>query len=119
MLFRSSSSWLLCGVVLAAAFAGKCGGCGLAAWLGGLARREAACVGTMMNCRGLMELIVVNLGYELGVIPRSVFCMLVLMAVVTTFMTTPLLLWLMPGTELEPYILRSGFLRGRIHSVRA
>lgn len=105
--------WLLCALVLAAAVVGKCGGCGLAAWLSGLSARESACVGTMMNCRGLMELIVINLGYELGVIPASVYCMLVLMAIVTTFMTTPLLLRLMPGTELEACIIHSGFVRGR------
>jgi Kef-type K+ transport system membrane component KefB len=102
--------WGLCGLVLATAVAGKFGGCGLAAWLTGFSGREAACIGSMMNCRGLMELIVINVGYELGVIPRSVFCMLVLMALLTTFMTTPLLLWFMRGTELEQPILESGFL---------
>ena len=66
-----------------------------------------------MNTRGLVELIVINLGYEMHVIPKSLFCMLVLMALVTTIMTTPLLLRLMRGTELEPYILRSGFLPSR------
>jgi len=105
--------WVLCGLVSATAIAGKFGGCGLAAWLSGFPGREAACIGSMMNCRALMELIVINLGYELGVIPKSVFCMLVLMALLTTFMTTPVLMWLMRGTELEPYILRSGFLRRR------
>jgi Kef-type K+ transport system membrane component KefB len=98
---------------LATAVAGKFGGCGLAARLGGLPAREAACVGCMMNCRGLMELIVINLGYDLGVIPPSVFCMLVIMALVTTLMTTPVLLRLMRGTELEPPIRASGFLPGR------
>jgi Kef-type K+ transport system membrane component KefB len=101
--------WVLCGLVSAAAIVGKFGGCGLAAWLSGFSGREAACIGSMMNCRALMELIVINVGYDLGVIPKSVFCMLVLMALLTTFMTTPVLLWLMRGTELEPYILRSGF----------
>lgn len=107
---NSPDLWLLCALVLAAAVVGKVGGCGLAAWLGGVAPREAACAGVMMNTRGLMELIVINLGYELRVIPPSVFCMLVLMAVLTTVMTTPLLLRLMPGTELEPYIRGSGFM---------
>jgi Kef-type K+ transport system membrane component KefB len=110
---ESGQLWILCGLVSAAAIVGKMGGCGLAAWFTGFARRESACIGTMMNCRALMELIVINLGYELGVIPKSVFCMLVLMALLTTFMTTPILMWLMPGTELEPHILRSGFLRRR------
>jgi Kef-type K+ transport system membrane component KefB len=98
----------VCGV----AILGKFGGCGVAAWLGGLSRRESACVGCMMNTRGLMELIVANLGKELGVIPDSVFCMLVLMALVTTFMTTPLLLRLARGTELEGPIRQAGWLGG-------
>src|SRR5262249_44916622 len=109
----SATLWALGGLVLAAAVVGKFGGCGLAAWLSGLPAREAACVGAMMSTRGLMALIVVNLGKDLGVVPDRVFCMLVLMALLTTVMTTPLLLRLMPGTELESHILRSGFVRGR------
>jgi len=105
--------WLLCGGILVAAILGKLGGCGLAAWFSGMSAREAVCIGTMMNCRALMELIVINVGYDLGVIPPSVFCMLVIMALVTTFMTTPVLLWLMRGTELEPHIRRSGFVLRR------
>ncbi len=62
-----------------------------------------------MNTRGLMELIVINVGKDLGVIPDSVYCMLVLMALLTTVMTTPLLLWLSRGTELEAAIESSGF----------
>jgi hypothetical protein len=56
-----------------------------------------------------MELIVINVGYELGVVPKTVFCMLVMMALVTTIMTTPILMAVMKGTELEPHIERSGF----------
>ena len=59
----------------------------------------------------LMGLIVINKGLELGVIPPRVFCMLVIMAVVTTVMTCPLMLRTIPGTELEPLVRRSGFLR--------
>ncbi|HUB23823.1 MAG TPA: hypothetical protein VL992_00240 [Tepidisphaeraceae bacterium] len=62
----------------------------------------------MMNTRALMELIVLNVGYDLNVIPASVFCMLVMMAVLTTIMTTPPL---MRGTEIEPFIAASGFRR--------
>jgi len=109
----SASLWLLCGLVLLAAVVGKATGCGLAAWLTGHRRREAACVGVLMNTRGLMALVVINLGKDLGVVPDSVFCMLILMALATTALTTPLLLRLMRGTELEPYILRSGFLGSR------
>lgn len=59
-------------------------------------------------------MIVINVGRDLGVLPDSVFCMLVLMALVTTVMTTPLLLRFMKGTELEPYIRQSGFLAGGV-----
>jgi Kef-type K+ transport system membrane component KefB len=106
----SWSLWLWCALVLAAAVVGKLAGCGLAAWAGGSSPREASCIGAMMNTRGLMGLIVINVGRDLGVIPASVACMLVLMALATTMMTTPLLLGLMRGTELEPYIVRSGFI---------
>ena len=64
----------------------------------------------MMNTRALMELIVINKGLELGVIPPSVFCMLVIMAVLTTVMTSPLMLKVIPGTELEPLVRQAGFL---------
>lgn len=104
--------WLMCGLVLTAAVVGKFAGCGVAAWAGGFSPREAACIGAMMNTRGLMELIVINVGYQLGVIPKSVFCMLVLMALVTTVMTTPILLRLVRGTELEPWVDASIFRRG-------
>jgi Kef-type K+ transport system membrane component KefB len=105
--------WLIAAAVSGVAIVGKFGGCGLAAWLSGMRGREAACVGVFMNTRGLMELIVINVGKDLGVIPDSVFCMLVLMALVTTLMTTPVLLRLMRGTELEGPIIASGFLGRR------
>jgi Kef-type K+ transport system membrane component KefB len=100
--------WGLAAAVSAAAILGKFGGCGVAAWLGGLSPRESALVGAMMNTRGLMELIVINVGKDLGVIPDSVYCMLVLMAIFTTFLTTPLIRYLMPGTELEPLVRGTG-----------
>ena len=110
---ESPHLWLLCGLVFAVALVGKFGGCGLAARWSGFSRRESACIGVMMNTRALMELIVINLGYDLRVIPRSVFCMLVLMAVVTTVITTPLLLRLGQGTELEEPMRNSGFLKSQ------
>jgi Kef-type K+ transport system membrane component KefB len=105
----SVEMWLLAGLILAAAIVGKFAGCGLAARAAGFATREAALVGAMMNTRGLMELVVINVGYELRVIPRSVYCMLVLMALVTTVMTTPIVRRLARGTELEEPIRKSGF----------
>jgi Kef-type K+ transport system membrane component KefB len=105
----SAEMWLLAGLILTAAIVGKFAGCGFAARAAGFANREAALVGAMMNTRGLMELVVINVGYELRVIPRSVYCMLVLMALVTTVMTTPIVRRLARGTELEKPIEKSGF----------
>lgn len=110
---QSLESWLLLGGVLIVAVLGKFAGCGLAARLGGCSSREAICVGGMMNARGLMELVVINVGYDLQVIPPSVYCMLVIMAIVTTFMTTPILMGAMRGTELEAGIRASKWMAER------
>ena len=83
--------WGWCLLLIALATLGKFGGCYWAARWAGLDAAEARGVGIMMNTRGLMELIVINVGYDLGVLPRSVFTMLVLMALVSTVVTTPAL----------------------------
>lgn len=101
--------WLLAALVLGVAVFGKFVGCSLAARLTGFSTREAACIGIMMNTRALMELIVINVGKDLGIIPDSMFCMLVIMALTTTVMTTPVLLAMMPGTDLEQSYRRSPF----------
>lgn len=93
--------WILCGLVLLAAMVGKFGGCTLAARACGLPWRESSIIGVMMNTRALMELIVVNIGFELGVIPPSVFFMLVFMAVFTTYITAPILRRLVYKSEVE------------------
>ncbi|MCE9561706.1 MAG: cation:proton antiporter [Planctomycetes bacterium] len=103
--------WLICAVVIVAAVAGKLVGCGLAAKVSGFTWKEAGIIGAMMNARGLMALIAINLGYELGVVPRSLYAVLVLMALATTMLTTPLLLRLRRSTEIEEPIAKSGFLR--------
>lgn len=82
---------LLCLAILVLAIAGKFGGCYLAARLAGESNRDALTLGVCMNTRGLVELVVLNVGYELGLIPQSMFTMLVIMAVVTTMMATPLI----------------------------
>ncbi|QEL14607.1 cation:proton antiporter [Limnoglobus roseus] len=102
--------WLICGGVILTAILGKLGACGLTARLTGFSAKESVILGAMMNTRGLMELIVINVGYDLGVIPKSLFCILVLMAVVTTVMTTPILLRLRHGTEIDGPMKQSGFL---------
>ena len=83
-------------LVLAAAIAGKFGGVTLAARAGGLPAREAAALGILMNARGLMELVVLNIGLELGILSPARFTLMVLMALATTVMTTPLLARLYP-----------------------
>lgn len=77
--------------VMAVAVAGKLGAGALAARLAGMNARDALGIGALMNTRGLMELVVLNIGYDLGVISGPLFTMLVLMAVATTMMTGPLL----------------------------
>ncbi|UKO98916.1 cation:proton antiporter [Nostoc sp. UHCC 0870] len=88
--------WLLCAVVLLVAIAGKYIGTYVAARFSGINKREASALGWLMNTRGLTELIVLNIGLELGVISPLLFTMLVIMALVTTFMTSPLLEWTYP-----------------------
>src|SRR5262249_30855450 len=103
--------WLLCGLICLVAIAGKWGSCTLAARYTGVGWGEANCIGVLMNTRGLMELIVINVGYDLGIIDRTLFTILVLMAIVTNLMTTPLLLWLRKGTELEEKIALSPYFK--------
>lgn len=83
--------WLICGAIILVACAGKFGGSFVAARLTGLGWRDAASLGILMNTRGLMELIVLNIGLDLKVISPTLFAMLVIMAVATTFATTPIL----------------------------
>ncbi|GMV40128.1 MAG: hypothetical protein AMXMBFR64_18440 [Myxococcales bacterium] len=90
-LLDTGEDWLLCGLVIAVACLGKFGGSTVAARLTGLGWRDATAIGVLMNTRGLMELIVLNIGLDLGVISPTLFTMMVLMALVTTFMTTPVL----------------------------
>jgi Kef-type K+ transport system membrane component KefB len=85
----SPALWGWCLAIIGAATLGKFLGCTVAARCCGLSWPDAGCLGIMMNTRGLMELIVVNVGYDLGVIPPNVFTMLVLMAIVSTIITAP------------------------------
>jgi Kef-type K+ transport system membrane component KefB len=81
--------WGIAAVVVAASVLGKGIACGLAARLCGEPPRDAVAIGALMNARGLMELILLNIAYERGVITQTLFTMLVLMAVVTTLMAVP------------------------------
>jgi len=91
-LLQSVQDWMLCGVIIVVATAGKFGGTTLAARLMGLDWRDSAALGILMNTRGLVELIVLNIGLDLGVITPRLFTMLVIMALVTTMMTSPILM---------------------------
>ena len=111
-------AWTTCAVVILVASAGKFVGCSVAAKLSGLTWREAFSAGTMMNTRGLMELIVLNAGYDLGIIPKPVFCIFVVMTIVTTYMTAPVLRRLIRGTDLQADFDISPFMEGRAFAMR-
>lgn len=89
-LLNSGFLWLMCGAVLLAAILGKGVACWLAARWTGISNREALGIGTLMNARGLMELIIINIGLQRGVISEGLFATLVIMAVVTTLMASPI-----------------------------
>jgi Kef-type K+ transport system membrane component KefB len=91
--------WLVCGVIIVVATLGKFGGTLAAARLTGTSWRMAAALGVLMNTRGLMELVVLNIGLEMGVISPTLFAMMVIMALVTTMATTPILQLLHPRSS--------------------
>lgn len=97
-LLDSSSAWATCALIIAVSVVGKWVGSALPARWTGQRWRDAAAVGVLMNTRGLMELVVLNIGLELGVISPALFTMMVLMALVTTVMTSPLLALLERGS---------------------
>src|SRR6202023_2763346 len=100
-LLRGAEGWLLCGGIILVASLGKFGGSAAAARLTGLSWHDAAALGVLMNTRGLVELIVLNIGLDLHVLSPALFAMLVLMAIVTTVATTPLLALLQRGAGWE------------------
>lgn len=83
--------WMVCGVVILVAVTGKFAGSALAARFVGQNWRDSLTIGALMNTRGLVELVALNIGYDLGVMTPEIFAMLVIMALVTTFMTAPAL----------------------------
>jgi len=90
-LLHGTRDWLACILIIAVASLGKFGGSFLAARWTGSDWREAASLGVLMNTRGLMELIVLNIGLDLGVLSPVLFTMFVIMAIITTLVTTPIL----------------------------
>src|SRR5688572_7970397 len=113
-LLSSWYQWAICGLIILVAVAGKFGGTLVAARTTGLSWRDAAGLGVLMNTRGLMELIVLNIGLDLGVISPTLFTMMVVMALVTTLATTPALHLLIPQASSKG---RGDAFRARIHAL--
>ena len=90
LLVGGTASWVWAVAIIAVATVGKLGATAVAARSTGFGSRDALTLGALMNTRGLMELVVLNIGYDLGLLPPSVFAMMVLMALVTTLMAGPL-----------------------------
>jgi Kef-type K+ transport system membrane component KefB len=113
-LLSSWYQWAICGLIIVVAVAGKFGGTLVAARATGLGWRDAAGLGVLMNTRGLMELIVLNIGLDLGVISPTLFAMMIVMALVTTLATTPALHLLLPNLASSR---RSDTFKARIHAM--
>ncbi len=90
-LLNEGHLWATCGVVILIAVLGKFGGSAVSAKIMGQTWKDSLSIGALMNTRGLMELIVLNIGYDLGILSPEIFAIMVLMALATTFMTGPLL----------------------------
>lgn len=90
-LLNDPSLWKICAIIVLLATAGKFAGSAISAKVVGQTWRESLMIGALMNTRGLMELVVLNIGYDLGILTPEVFAMMVIMALVTTFMTGPAL----------------------------
>lgn len=89
-LLNTTTLWLVCAAVLIAAVLGKGVACWLAARASGISNREALGIGVLMNARGLMELIIINIGLQKNIITPGLFAVLVIMAVITTLMASPI-----------------------------
>jgi len=96
LLIVGAKMWFYCAAIIALAVIGKLGAALVAARISGMSWRESASVGVLMNTRGLVELIILNIGLDLGVLSPALFSIMALMALVTTFMTSPLLSWIHP-----------------------
>lgn len=92
----SGDLWGYMALILLVAVAGKMAGCAFAARASGMSWRESWALGALMNTRGLMAFVILNVGLDIGVISPALFAMMVLMALATTFMTTPVLEWVYP-----------------------
>lgn len=100
-IFEGAAMWVFFGLVLLVAFAGKLGGSAVASRMAGLSWRESLSLGALMNTRGLMGLIILSVGVDIGVLSQPLFVMMVLMSIITTLATTPLLSALVPRPAYE------------------
>ena len=91
-LINSPTLWGICIMFILVSITGKLGGCALAARSVGENWKNSFIIGTLMNTRGLMELVALNIGREMGILPPEIFAILVIMALSTSFMTTPMLI---------------------------
>ena len=107
-LLNSAYLWGICGLVLVAAIGGKGIACWLAARASGISNHEALGIGALMNSRGLMELIIINVGLQRGIISPELFATLVVMAVVTTLMASPIFDYLVKTPAVEPQAIGEG-----------
>ncbi|KAJ2757524.1 hypothetical protein IWQ57_007071, partial [Coemansia nantahalensis] len=94
---NDGTTWGLLVLICVVAFVGKIVGCSAAARFSKFTWRESVTIGFLMNCKGLVELIVLNIGLQAGVINSKIFTMMVVKALVTTFATTPAVVWLYPA----------------------
>ncbi|KAF9994884.1 K(+)/H(+) antiporter [Entomortierella chlamydospora] len=106
-LLDNGKIWGLVVLVTFVACFGKIVGCTGAAKIQGMEWRESLAIGILMNCKGLVELIVLNIGYDAGVINAKVFVIMVVMCLVTTCMTTPMVSWLYPPHYQRAVAMRS------------
>jgi Kef-type K+ transport system membrane component KefB len=90
-LLNTATDWLICAFIIVFAVIGKVAGSAIAAKMAGQSWQDSLSIGVLMNTRGLMELIVLNIGYDLGILSPEIFTMMVIMALVTTLMTNPAL----------------------------
>lgn len=88
-LLNTTHLWLICGLIITVAITGKFFGSALAARFVGIKWKDSLIIGALMNTRGLMELVVLNIGLDLGILSPEIFAMMVIMALTTTFMTSP------------------------------
>lgn len=100
-LVQGAEMWGYFGLIMLVAVGGKFGGSAIAARISGLDWRESSALGILMNTRGLMELVILTIGLEIGVISPALFAMMVMMALATTMMTTPILQLLYPTRRMR------------------